>query len=196
LAVEERKKTPCTCAWLKSGRRQEEQRGASSRSASRADPASLSRAETTLFRTKIASCFSIVELVHVATVSLKEDAGKSVYSVCRFSLIEWDGSRLYSSKNMDEHQKPEEAVESGKDHLRAAAGNLKEAASAKVEEIRHAAEQKAEELRSATQSKAQELKGTAESWQAEGHAYIRDNPTKSVLIALGLGLLLGLLFRK
>jgi hypothetical protein len=34
--------------------------------------------------------------------------------------------------NMDEHQNPEEAVESGKDHLRAAAGNLKEAAGAKV----------------------------------------------------------------
>jgi ElaB/YqjD/DUF883 family membrane-anchored ribosome-binding protein len=97
---------------------------------------------------------------------------------------------------MDEHQKPEDALENGKDHLRAAAGNLKEAASAKVEEIRHAAEQKVEELRSTTQSKAQELKGTAESWQAEGHAYIRDNPTKSVLIALGLGVLLGLLLRK
>ena len=80
--------------------------------------------------------------------------------------------------NMDEHQNPEEAVESGKDHLRAAAGNLKEAASAKVENIRHAAEQKADELRSAAQSTAQELKGTAESWQAEGHAYIRDNPNQ------------------
>jgi ElaB/YqjD/DUF883 family membrane-anchored ribosome-binding protein len=97
--------------------------------------------------------------------------------------------------NIDEHQNPEEAVD-GKDHLRAAGGNLKEAASAKVENICHAAEQKADELRSAAQSKAQELKGTAESWQAEGHAYIRDNPTKSVLIALGLGVLLGLLFRK
>src|SRR5258708_23941834 len=97
---------------------------------------------------------------------------------------------------MGEHKNPEDAMESGKDHLRAAAGNLKEAASAKVEKICHAAEQKAEELRSATQSKAQELKGRAESWQAEGHAYIRNNPTKSVLIALGLGVLLGLLFRK
>jgi ElaB/YqjD/DUF883 family membrane-anchored ribosome-binding protein len=152
----------------------------------------LSRAEITLFRAKIARCLSIFAFVQVST----NISSKSVYSVCRFSLIEWDGSQLYSSKHMDEHQKPEEAVESGKDHLRAAADKLKEAASSKVEEIRHAAEQKAEELRSATQSKAQELKGTAESWQAEGHAYIRDNPTKSVLIALGLGVLLGLLFRK
>jgi hypothetical protein len=76
------------------GRRQEEQRGASSRSASSVDPTTLSRAKTTLFRTKIGSCFSIVELVQVPTVSVKEDAGKSVYSVCRFSLIEWDGSRM------------------------------------------------------------------------------------------------------
>ena len=97
---------------------------------------------------------------------------------------------------MDEHQNPEEAAESGKDHLRVAAGNFKDAASAKVEDIRQAAGQKADELRSAAQGKAQELRGTAESWQAEGHAYIRDNPTKSVLIALGLGFLLGLLFRK
>jgi ElaB/YqjD/DUF883 family membrane-anchored ribosome-binding protein len=178
------------------GRRQEEQRGASSRSASRADGTSLSRAEATLFRTKSGSCFSIVELAQVSTVSLKEEAGKPVYSVCRFSLVEWDGSQLYTSKNMDEHQNPEEAVERGKEHLRAAADDLKEAASAKVEEMRHAAEQKAEELRSATQSKARELKGTAESWQAEAHAYIRHNPIKSVLIALGLGVLLGLLFRK
>ena len=52
-------------------------------------------------------------------------------------------------KAMDEHQNPEEAVESGKDHLRAAAGNLKEAAGAKVEKICHAAEQKAAECSSA-----------------------------------------------
>jgi ElaB/YqjD/DUF883 family membrane-anchored ribosome-binding protein len=111
-----------------------------------------------------------------------------------------------SGNIMDEHQNPEEAA-SGKDDLRAAAGNLKEAASAKVEDIRQAAGQKADELRSAAQGKAQELRGTAESawsdfrskaknWQAEGEAYVRDNPIKAVLIALGLGLLLGLLLRR
>jgi ElaB/YqjD/DUF883 family membrane-anchored ribosome-binding protein len=108
---------------------------------------------------------------------------------------------------MDEHQNPEEAAESGKDHLRVAAGNLEDAASAKVEDLRQAGGQKADELRSAVQGKAQELRGTAESawsdvgskaksWQAEGEAYVRDNPTKAVLTALGLGLLLGLLLRK
>ena len=108
---------------------------------------------------------------------------------------------------MDENQNPEEAAKSGQDHLRDAAGDLKEAASARVENIRHAAGQKADELRGAAQDKAQELRGVAErawsdtkaqakSWQAEGEAYVRDNPTKAILIALGVGVLLGLLFRK
>jgi ElaB/YqjD/DUF883 family membrane-anchored ribosome-binding protein len=108
---------------------------------------------------------------------------------------------------MDQHENPEKAAESGKDHLRATVGNIKEAASAKAEDMRQAAGQKAEELREAAQGKAQELKGTAESawsdaksrmsnWQAEGEAYVRANPTKSVFMALGLGLVLGLTLRK
>ena len=108
---------------------------------------------------------------------------------------------------MDEHQDPNKVTESGKDKLIGAAGNLKEAAGAKAEDLRRAAGQKADELRSAAQDKAQELRGTAESawseatskaksWHSEGEAYVRDNPTKAVLIALGFGLLLGLLLRK
>ena len=101
---------------------------------------------------------------------------------------------------MDVHQNPEEATKGGQDHLRAAAGDLKEAAGAKVENTRQAVEQKAGELRGAAQGKAQELRGAAESaWsdaRSKGEAYVRDNPTKAVLIALGLALLLGLLLRK
>ena len=108
---------------------------------------------------------------------------------------------------MDEHQYPSESTESGKDNLFSAAGNLKEAAGERAEDLRQAAGQKADELRSAAQGKAQELRGTAESawsdfrskaknWQAEGEAYVRDNPIKAILIALGLGLLLGLLLRR
>jgi ElaB/YqjD/DUF883 family membrane-anchored ribosome-binding protein len=101
---------------------------------------------------------------------------------------------------MDEHQNPQEATKGSQDHLRAAAGDLKEAAAAKVENTRQAVEQKADELRGAAQGKAQELRGAAESaWsdaRSKGEAYVRDNPTEAVLIALGLGLLLGLLLRK
>jgi ElaB/YqjD/DUF883 family membrane-anchored ribosome-binding protein len=108
---------------------------------------------------------------------------------------------------MNEHHNPEEAAKSGQDHLRTGAGDLKEAARTKVEDIRQAASQKADELRGAAQDKTQELRGAAESawsdarakaksWQVEGEVYVRDNPTKAVLIALGVGLLLGLLLRK
>ena len=54
---------------------------------------------------------------------------------------------------MDEHQNPEEAAESGQDHLKSAASDLKEAAGAKIENIRQAAGQKADEFRGAAQGK-------------------------------------------
>jgi ElaB/YqjD/DUF883 family membrane-anchored ribosome-binding protein len=102
---------------------------------------------------------------------------------------------------MDEPQNPEEATKSGQDHLTAAACDLKEAVGAKVEDIHQAVEQKADELRGAVQGEAQELRGAAESawsdagsqaknWQAEAEAYVRDNPTKAVLMAVGVGYLL------
>ena len=104
---------------------------------------------------------------------------------------------------MDEHQEPVETTQSAKDNLKDAAGDLKEAASGKVEDFRQAAGQKADELQEAAQSKVQELRGAAEkatsqakSWQVEGEAYVRDNPTKAVLVALGAGILLGFLLRK
>jgi ElaB/YqjD/DUF883 family membrane-anchored ribosome-binding protein len=108
---------------------------------------------------------------------------------------------------MDENQNPEEASKRGTDDLRAAAGDLKEAASANIENIRQAAGQKADELREAAQGKAQELRGAGESvlsgtrsraksWHTKGEVYVRANPNKAFLMALGLGFLLGLLFRK
>jgi hypothetical protein len=98
---------------------------------------------------------------------------------------------------MDEHQDPGEATKSGQDHLTAAAGDLKEAVDAKVENIHQAVEQKSDELPGV----AQELRGAAESawsdvgfqaknWQAEAETYVRGNPTRAVLMAVGGGYLL------
>jgi ElaB/YqjD/DUF883 family membrane-anchored ribosome-binding protein len=108
---------------------------------------------------------------------------------------------------MEENRDPQEAADSAKDHVKAAADDFKAAASAKAEEIRRAAEKKAEELRQAAQSKAREFSGVAGSawtdaqskaktWQAEGEAYVRQNPTKAIFVALGLGFVVGLMFRK
>jgi len=124
----------------------------------------------------------------------------------RTRLLERQVVNLGWGDSMDQHQNPEEAAESGKDHLRAAA-DIKEAGSAKVEDIRQAAAQKPDEFREAAQGKAQELRGAVESawsdarsqarsWQAKGEAYVRDKPSKAVFIALGVGFVLGVLLRK
>jgi ElaB/YqjD/DUF883 family membrane-anchored ribosome-binding protein len=104
---------------------------------------------------------------------------------------------------MNENQNAEEAAKSGQDHLKSAASDLTEAAGANIKNIRHAAGRKADEFRGVAEGKVQEFRGAAEqatlqakSWQTEGEAYVRDNPIKAVLVALGAGLLLGFLLRK
>jgi ElaB/YqjD/DUF883 family membrane-anchored ribosome-binding protein len=108
---------------------------------------------------------------------------------------------------MEQKPDPQTEAEKGKDHLKAAADNFKTAATVKAEEIRKAAEQKAEEIRATAEEKAKHYRGQAENawsdartkakyWQTEGEAYVRGNPGRAVLVALGVGFVLGLLFRK
>jgi ElaB/YqjD/DUF883 family membrane-anchored ribosome-binding protein len=107
------------------------------------------------------------------------------------------GSKDLSEGNiMDEHQYPSESTESGKDNLFSAAGNLKEAAGQKADEPRSAAQDKAQELKGVAESAWSGARSKAKSWHSEGEVYVRDNPTKAVLIAFGFGLLLGLSLRK
>jgi ElaB/YqjD/DUF883 family membrane-anchored ribosome-binding protein len=120
-----------------------------------------------------------------------------------FTLVDSEGRLSLEQQIMDEHQNPEEATKSGQDHLKSAASDLKEAASAKIENIRQAVGQKADEFQESAQGKVQELRGAAEKatsqakgWQAEGEAYVRDNPTRAISVALGAGFLLGFLLRK
>ena len=108
---------------------------------------------------------------------------------------------------MEENRDPEEASESAKEHAKSAADDFKAAATAKAQEIRRAAEKKAEELRQAAEQKAREFSGVAgtawtdarskaHTWQTRGESYVRENPTKAIFIALGLGFFVGLMFRK
>ena len=75
--------------------------------------------------------------------------------------------------------------ESGKTHARQAAEDLRSAAGAKAQEFRGRAEQVYEQARS-----------RARSWQEEGEQYVRENPLRGVLTALGIGFILGLLIRR
>ena len=65
----------------------------------------------------------------------------------------------------------------------------------------------AEDLRSAATDIAGEYRGKAEAvwgdaqdrvrtFQEDGEQYVRDNPTKAVFTALGIGFILGIIFRR
>lgn len=102
---------------------------------------------------------------------------------------------------------PEADVESSKSHVRHAADDLRSAAETKARELRAAAEAKAAELRGRAEVKATELRGKAEEaygdarakvqhLREDGEHYVRQNPSQAVLAALGIGFVLGLVFRR
>ena len=76
-------------------------------------------------------------------------------------------------------------LESSKTHARKAAEDLKSAAGAVAEQYRGKAEQAWED---ATHR--------ARTFQEDAEEYVRENPTKAVFTALGIGFVLGLIFRR
>lgn len=82
-------------------------------------------------------------------------------------------------------QQAQTAYEAGREHLTAAAKDLSTAANAKYEELRGQAKTTAEEYRN-----------RAKSFQGDTESYIRENPLRAVGIAVGVGFVLGVLFRR
>ncbi len=76
-------------------------------------------------------------------------------------------------------------VESSKTHVKRAADDLKSAATDMAGQYRG----KAEQAWGDAQDKVR-------TFQEDGEAYVRDNPTKAVFTALGIGFVLGMIFRK
>jgi ElaB/YqjD/DUF883 family membrane-anchored ribosome-binding protein len=77
----------------------------------------------------------------------------------------------------------------------------------KLESSRTHARQAAEDLKTAATHIAEEYRGRAEeawgqardrvrTFQEDSEQYVRDNPTKAVFTALGVGFILGLIFRR
>ena len=79
----------------------------------------------------------------------------------------------------------QEKLESSKQHARKAAEDLKSAAGAIAGEYRGKAEQA---LGDATER--------VRTFQEDAEQYVRENPTKAVFTALGIGFVLGLIFRR
>ena len=97
--------------------------------------------------------------------------------------------------------------ESSKTHARKAAEDLRDAAGAIAEEYKGKAEQawgeargKAEHVWGEARGKAEHAWGDAKvrvrSFHDETEQYVRENPTKAVFTALGIGFVLGLIFRR
>ncbi len=75
--------------------------------------------------------------------------------------------------------------EASKTHARAAAA-----------EMRDAAAEAAREFRERASGVAGEWKEKAQGVQREIEDYVRENPTKSILAAVGIGFVIGLIFRR
>ena len=125
---------------------------------------------------------------------------------------------MSDEKNPPSESGAEPSFASAKAHVKEAAEQLRSAATAKGKELREKAEAKAGEIREKVGAKASEFRETAEekvhdfrdkaeqrygeararsrTFQDDGEAYIRENPTKAVLTALAAGFVLGLVMRK
>jgi ElaB/YqjD/DUF883 family membrane-anchored ribosome-binding protein len=76
-------------------------------------------------------------------------------------------------------------LQSSKTHARAA-----------VDDIRTAATQMAGEYRGKAEAVWGDAQDRARTFQEDGEAYVRENPTKAVFTALGIGFVLGIIFRR
>src|SRR5678815_2098287 len=87
-------------------------------------------------------------------------------------------------------------LESSKQHARRAAEELKSAAGAIAEEYRGKAEQAWGEARDKAEHAWGDATSRVRTFQEDAEQYVRENPTKAVFTALGIGFVLGLVFRR
>jgi ElaB/YqjD/DUF883 family membrane-anchored ribosome-binding protein len=87
-------------------------------------------------------------------------------------------------------------LQSSKEHARKAAEDLKSAAGAFAEEYRGKAEQAWGEARGKAEQAWGDARSRVRTFQEDAEQYVRENPTKAVFTALGIGFVLGLIFRR
>jgi ElaB/YqjD/DUF883 family membrane-anchored ribosome-binding protein len=86
--------------------------------------------------------------------------------------------------------------ESSKTHVRKAAEDLRSAAGVMAGDLKSAAGAMAEEYRGKAEQAWEDARERARTFQEDGEQYVRENPTKAVFTALGIGFILGLIFRR
>jgi ElaB/YqjD/DUF883 family membrane-anchored ribosome-binding protein len=90
----------------------------------------------------------------------------------------------------------QDKLESSKQHARKAAEDLKSAAGAIAGEYRGKAEEAWGEARGKAEQAWGDATARARTFQEDAEQYVRENPTKAVFTALGIGFVLGLIFRR
>src|SRR5207247_9762123 len=80
--------------------------------------------------------------------------------------------------------------------LRSAAGDLKSAAGAVAGEYRGKAEQAWGDARGKAEQAWGDARDRGRTFQEDAEQYVRENPTKAARTALGIGFILGLIFRR
>jgi ElaB/YqjD/DUF883 family membrane-anchored ribosome-binding protein len=84
----------------------------------------------------------------------------------------------------------------GKQHASQAINDIRAAAEAKASELKATAEGKVKEIRGQAEHAYTQARDRAQSLRGESEQWIRENPTRAVLTAIGVGFILGLMFRK
>jgi ElaB/YqjD/DUF883 family membrane-anchored ribosome-binding protein len=87
-------------------------------------------------------------------------------------------------------------LQSSREHARRAAEDLKSAAGAFAEEYRGKAEQAWGEARGRAEQALGDARSRVRTFQEDAEQYVRENPTKAICTALGIGFVLGLIFRR
>src|SRR5258708_33476053 len=87
-------------------------------------------------------------------------------------------------------------LQSSKEHARKAAEDLKPAAGAFAEDYRGKAEQAWGDARGKAEQAWGDATSRARTFQEDAEEYVRENPTKAVFTALGIGFVLGLISRR
>ena len=86
--------------------------------------------------------------------------------------------------------------ESSKTHVRKAAEDLRSSAGTMAGDLKSAAGAMADEYRGKAEQAWDDARERARTLQEDGEQYVRENPTKAVFTALGIGFVLGLIFRR
>src|SRR6266513_1603067 len=90
----------------------------------------------------------------------------------------------------------QDKFESSKMHARQAAEDLRDAAGAIAGDARGKAEQAWTGARGKAEQAIGDARTRARTFQDDAEEYVRENPTKAIFTALGVGFVLGLIFRR